>query len=797
MVFTDSQPPTINLAQSLFQHLDHDCQLIVAYHNNFQNSDILSTPIPSNKGIYIFPLPQINTTNWIEDLDPAIHRDNNFHGIYAISQKVTLSSPFCLIGVVITKNSDFDTNLELPDDAFSLLTEKQTEILYNILFSNHPSILYNEDKFNLKISLLIRVQLNFTRLMRERVMYPAIFKFVLNLVIVQGRDEWYHVNPTSPREYQTRLLSTPEILHAIRKNSRFNYILVYPPTDFFMRSRHSSYLHLCGYYTRKESCEAYGKNPFHLIIKERYLPRAVLFFSLVCLGNFTYGEAYDNGVSRNMLRRFRGQDESTYAERVYVGMYRDDVRYASTHYVTTMKQGYSFMACFSREELSFKIFLQPFEFPVWAALLFTLTIIVTVFVVILINTLQWGPLEATSFAQLAVIGILLEKPIDTGRTIGRISAFQFLFGFWGLLAPTLSNGYLGLSITSISSPLESTSVTRFKQLSKPGCDWGNVECQISRIKGLKKYLAALDNHLASSLLRLLYDKPYMEAYRPSAHDVTCRTSEALRIQSIRRFDVRQDFVLLPYLFEDDVFDKMSASPYIFYNVLEAKLKAIGQLILPKLELGHKTISAVLTETLRLLDLLDPWHIPHPSLENFTDTIYLKNEWDIEHALIQCGRTALVLEDKEISKELRYFNKHYPWLKFFKSESSILTAESGWMFHVDGVSITPRIFGKLYVAGIAQLLEDWPHIATQRRINITRKVHTFVEPREITKKTSLGGNIQTIFYIYLAFILLSFAQILVVELKIYKNFWDRLHLFIWWFAVQWKYGVIALRNAKDH
>lgn len=425
------------------------------------------------------------------------------------------------------------------------------------------------------------------------------------------------------------------------------------------------------------------------------------------------------------------------------------------------------MTCYSREELLFQILLKPFRMEVWIVLVSTFVIIGAVFVSILTNELKWGYLEAMSFAQLVVISIALEKPTDISIRIGRISAFKFLFLFFVLLVPVLTTGYLGLSITSISSPLESRSMTKFDQLTKTGCEVGNTDCYISRLTKYTKYTDALAWYWIKSMRRFVYPSA---SWRSSIDDVI-RSLEALRNTSVRGFDPDSDFVILPQSFEENVFNVLSDSGSAFVTTIYSKLGGNIDIILPKLELGEVP-SPSLMEIFKLFDFIDPWHIPHPYYGNFTETRYLENEWDTELALVQCGRTALVLYDQEIDKELRYFERHYPWIKFFKSESSILSLESGWKFEIEGISVTPHIFGKLFTAGIIQLLEDWPHMMTPHRLNITARVKTLVQhrEREIVKKISLGGNIQTIFYIFFTSIFISIAEALIVEINIYQKLW---------------------------
>lgn len=200
------------------------------------------------------------------------------------------------------------------------------------------------------------------------------------------------------------------------------------------------------------------------------------------------------------------------------------------------------------------------------------------------------------------------------------------------------------------------------------------------------------------------------------------------------------------------------------------------------------------ETLRLIDLFDPWHIPHPFVGKLSNLKQIKNLWDKEYTLVQCGKTALILDDIEINMEMRYFEKHYSWIKFFKSESELLAAESGWSFRIylesasgtkssrlDKHSVAPKIFEKLYVAGIIQLLEAWPYLVSKSRKNITQKVHTLVQRIRVenVKQISLVGNIQTIFWLYSALSLVSIIHILVVEIRIYIKLFNMLCTFCRW------------------
>ncbi|OXA49618.1 hypothetical protein Fcan01_15869 [Folsomia candida] len=399
----------------------------------------------------------------------------------------------------------------------------------------------------------------------------------------------------------------------------------------------------------------------------------------------------------------------------------------------------------SLEYLSFKAILKPFELEVWFMLVLTAQTMVAVLVVIFIIKLEWNCLESISLAQLVVISMMFEKPTEIKTKISKILEYKILFGFWMLLLQILTNSYIGLSVTSISAPLESKSVTRYEQLTKPGCQWNDMKCHMNRIKEFRQYI----NYWERADVN---DEAYwVDFYANLGMTFTFdrnRTLEALRNKSIRRFDINRDFVLLPYSIEENI-SKEKLTDNDFYYRLESYLTDMVSKFLTKFELGETLISS--REPLKLFDLLDPWHIPHPVIGNLSDMKSIKYEWDTEHTIVQCGRTVLVLHENEIKSEMRYFEKHYPWLKFFESKSKLLTAELGWKFSIQGPSLSVKIFNKLYVAGIIQLLETWPRIASPKRLNITTKVHTLVErrkPEDAVKKIMLGGNIQTIFWLYI-------------------------------------------------
>ncbi|OXA45873.1 hypothetical protein Fcan01_19223 [Folsomia candida] len=128
------------------------------------------------------------------------------------------------------------------------------------------------------------------------------------------------------------------IVQALRNHSQF-HSLVDPPSQLQLRTEKKSSLNLLGSYSLKD---------------------------LICVGNFTEGLAHDIGVSFNDYREGGSSEKFTYSERVMLDVYRKGITFRAIQYipvfhVTTTNEGFSFMTCYSKDELSFQAFLKPFE----------------------------------------------------------------------------------------------------------------------------------------------------------------------------------------------------------------------------------------------------------------------------------------------------------------------------------------------------------------------------------------------------------------------------------------------------
>lgn len=140
-------------------------------------------------------------------------------------------------------------------------------------------------------------------------------------------------------------------------------------------------------------------------------------------------------------------------------------------YIVTEAKSFNFITCWSQQHYSFDIFITPFQVRLWAALLLS-----TAGMALFLNAYvrKWHTaIYHTGFSgTLLLVAYLFDDSIPISKAVGRKTAFRFALGIWLLVSVIIVQGYIGILITSISSPFPHTSVQGFDQLTKLICDYG-------------------------------------------------------------------------------------------------------------------------------------------------------------------------------------------------------------------------------------------------------------------------------------------------------------------------------------
>lgn len=209
----------------------------------------------------------------------------NTTGAFVTSQKAQFP---CFIGVIITPRPEFNIQSAqvISQDELAFISNNQIRYMYDILYARLADVTYIDEMSNSRSSLFIRVQINFRRIIISSPFMENVFQYFTTLTIIDDKGIWYRMClPCRKSMYGVNVLETEKAILAISSHAKFSFLLD-QPSHLSLVSKQ-----LVGYFNMKESCRAYKIGPFQLIREEGYQGRAILFFTLACLGNFTCGEA--------------------------------------------------------------------------------------------------------------------------------------------------------------------------------------------------------------------------------------------------------------------------------------------------------------------------------------------------------------------------------------------------------------------------------------------------------------------------------------------------------------------------
>lgn len=369
---------------------------------------------------------------------------------------------------------------------------------------------------------------------------------------------------------------------------------------------------------------------------------------------------------------------------------------------------FRFLTCHSEPELSFEFYLKPFQWQVWVAIILSVLLIVAF--LHFYGILNPYP---TSFSPVfQIIGILLEEALSAPSTLLKSQPFRIVLISWLLMSIILTNAYIGVAITDLSSPLKLKSISKFEHLKttqcQTGCDcgeeFGYYETNYTR------YLTALDRRI----------------FKMGTH-----------FEWVSKF-------------ENQVNPKLGhLSNFEFGNVLEP-LKARLVLLVQSLDRNCLETPKFVMDQFYLLSLFFPKRGYLPDLKNGTISVISA----IERKLVSCGRTVFILKSKELEAEYKFLHGSYKNLTFFKSDVTLSTILIVIMTF-DG-SDTPGKIVRLLETGIYSKIRTKLDFITflERFNNFTWKnSRQFLRT---VKPISMFGSVQTIFIIYVIFVGISLA-----------------------------------------
>ncbi|OXA36907.1 hypothetical protein Fcan01_28337 [Folsomia candida] len=132
--------------------------------------------------------------------------------------------------------------------------------------------------------------------------------------------------------------------------------------------------------------------------------------------------------------------------------------------------GFNFITCWSQTPFRFQILLSPYQIECWIAVCMTTLILTLLFrlYVKMFHPILKGPFTA----QLILIASLFEKSVPWPNTLLHPTSFRISIGLVSLVSIVLTQGYIGVLITSLSSPFPPIRITHFDNLTTFVCNLG-------------------------------------------------------------------------------------------------------------------------------------------------------------------------------------------------------------------------------------------------------------------------------------------------------------------------------------
>ncbi|OXA46992.1 hypothetical protein Fcan01_18200 [Folsomia candida] len=325
--------------------------------------------------------------------------------------------------------------------------------------------------------------------------------------------------------------------------------------------------------------------------------------------------------------------------------------------------GYQFLTCSSDKSISFGFYFVPFKIEVWGS--------ITASIIILVTALQfyykYDITASFSFSPcLFVSAFMFEEAQAVPKRLERQIFFRLLISGWILM----SNCYNGIMISELNSPLPPFNIPeRFQDLI----------CEDQHFLELRREDANLSNWVDTRVKLLLQYLTDLSKWMPLPVEQRAR-------------------MLRPYINSDCYKILSPPSEEFMFQIFDLLyLTAISSSYH-----GHK----LYLEELTILLLSNPKHAFIPKTFDFTNKkeLMLRARESIEKEIVQCGKSAYVLQAADSGMTYEHLSKKYFKTKFYKSRDIIGLAPFGWAFEREGNSKVPIYFQSMFETGVHGRLE---------------------------------------------------------------------------------------------
>jgi hypothetical protein len=399
----------------------------------------------------------------------------------------------------------------------------------------------------------------------------------------------------------------------------------------------------------------------------------------------------------------------------------------------------NFLSCYTTPVLSFKMYVQPFQFELWFCIVSIISTI-AIFIYIYNRKRNLSPSFSPFFFFAST---LVEEPYSVPTALWNDSKFRMITIAWLLTAMIFTNLYSGQMITDVSVPLKGDILHSLEQVFGP----------------YHKVRPQFWVHMGEDLL--FWSRNYTSYWKPGDESLSLRVS-SLKInyshfdtyhQQFRKID---HFALLQAPHGGDSVSALEEERLVNPHMYKFFDKFWYEAFMMSVNVKGFNLKYVYY----ISNLISPKHRHYPKDPQFPSSkaglIQHYRAAAVEKELTACGKSIFIADLKELGPELDYLQTNYPDRTFYRGNSTI---EQGrrkkvfWNYSLGGNRVLAHYLKCLLQAGISSHITS---IANDKKY-LERRIGTKII-KEMERLAAAGmdmsGSIQTIFIISAGILVLA-------------------------------------------
>jgi len=429
----------------------------------------------------------------------------------------------------------------------------------------------------------------------------------------------------------------------------------------------------------------------------------------------------------------------------------------------------TFLTCYHVPLITYWFYVAPFQAGLWTTfLIFAILVYLSLKVVIKLDKTQRCYRRYSVF--LYILSTVTDDSCGMPEQLSKNTATRSILAPWLLASVVFVNAYVGIVISSLSTPFELTSITRFENLTTLKYSYENISnnfywLQVTNsfntndIKNLNENLdTILKVNIPERNLSEHEDFIILSSFQMSFKNYDYTFSSGTGIYYWSNFQSFHWFLLshavnLVFPITVILFSKLpNISDYASFlstwnSQFSQQSEKLNELLFNIFYPSHLVLPLEIRNTIESTD---------------TDLAFsfnksLKVSYLIEKEITKCGRTVYADTEEDVEMEFQYLSRYYPHIKFFKAQQNLLQVERYLLFPDATVDSKIVFKTKLLIAsGIYDKVKEYFLHSTRRsRVNLTLSNPEFgPKTKNGPRSMSLRDRIKTFFVFFLSCLAVS-------------------------------------------